>query len=218
MSFGLVNVPVKLYSAKSERPVRFHQLDGRNGARVRQKRVNELTGDEVDYADIVKGYEISKGNYVLITDDELAELAADATHRLDLECFVGLDEIDAQLVLAARLVEGKPAPHANAEPVLGFEADVAVRVPEAGAPHGGAVVLEGEVPVAGAVALEVRDLAFDPDLGEPALEELLDLSRQLGDGERARRLQQRVEHRDLTGHPALTPEDTEREPEFGSRS
>lgn len=94
ISFGLVNVPVKLYSAKSERPVRFNQIDGRNGARVRQKRVNEVTGEEVDYADIVKGYEVSKGNYITITDDELASLAVEATHRLDLECFVDLDEID----------------------------------------------------------------------------------------------------------------------------
>jgi len=94
ISFGLVNVPVKLYSAKSERPVRFNQLDARNGARIRQKRVNEVTGDEVDYADIVKGYEISKGTYVTIADDELAALESEATHRLDLECFVDLDEID----------------------------------------------------------------------------------------------------------------------------
>ena len=94
ISFGLVNVPVKLYSAKSERPVRFNQLDGRNGARIRQKRVNEVTGEEVEFGDIVKGYEISKGNYVTITDEELAALGTEATHRLDLECFVDLDEID----------------------------------------------------------------------------------------------------------------------------
>ena len=94
ISFGLVNVPVKLYSATSERPVRFNQLDGRNGARIRQKRVNEVTGEEVEFGDIVKGYEISKGNYVTITDEELAALGTEATHRLDLECFVDLDEID----------------------------------------------------------------------------------------------------------------------------
>src|SRR3954451_11254446 len=94
ISFGLVSVPVKLFSAKSERPVRFNQLDSRDMARIRQKRVNEVTGDEVEFADIVKGYEITKGNYVVVTDDELADLAEEATHRLDLECFVGLDEID----------------------------------------------------------------------------------------------------------------------------
>lgn len=114
ISFGLVNVPVKLFSAKSERPIRFHQLDSRNGARVRQKRVNELTGDEVEYADIVKGYEVTKGNYVLITDEDLAELGADATHRLDLECFVGLDEIDPIFYDGAFVVApaGAPKPYA----------------------------------------------------------------------------------------------------------
>jgi len=94
ISFGLVSIPVKLYSAVTERPVRFNQVDARNGARIRQKRVNEVTGEEIEYADIAKGYEISKDKYLIVTDDELTALAADATHRLDLECFVDLDEID----------------------------------------------------------------------------------------------------------------------------
>ena len=94
ISFGLVSIPVKLYSAVTERPVRFNQVDARDGARIRQKRVNEVTGEEIEYADIAKGYEISKGNYLIVTEDELTSLAADATHRLDLECFVDLDEID----------------------------------------------------------------------------------------------------------------------------
>ena len=104
ISFGLVNVPVKLYSAKSERPIRFNQLDARNGARIRQKRVNEVTGDEVEFGDIVKGYEVTKGTYVTITDEELAALGTEATHRLDLECFVGLDEIDPIFYDGAYLV------------------------------------------------------------------------------------------------------------------
>lgn len=104
ISFGLVNVPVKLYSAKSERPIRFNQLDSTNGARIRQKRVNEVTGEEVDFGDIVKGYEVSKGNYVTITDEELAALGTEATHRLDLECFVDLDEIDPIFFDGAYLV------------------------------------------------------------------------------------------------------------------
>jgi DNA end-binding protein Ku len=94
ISFGLVNIPVKLYSAISEKTVRFNQLDRRNGARVRQLRVNAETGEEVPWEDIVKGYEISKGTYIQITDDELAAFAPEITHTLDLECFVGLDEID----------------------------------------------------------------------------------------------------------------------------
>jgi len=94
ISFGLVNIPVKLYSAISEKSVRFNQIDRRNGARVRQQRINAETGDEVPYEEIVKGYEISKGSYVVVTDDDLAAFAPEATHTLDLECFVDLDAID----------------------------------------------------------------------------------------------------------------------------
>lgn len=94
ISFGLVNIPVKLYSAISEKNVRFNQLDRRNGARVKQQRVNAETGEEVGWDDIVKGYEVSKGNYIVMTDDELASFSPEATHTIDLECFVDLDEID----------------------------------------------------------------------------------------------------------------------------
>ena len=94
ISFGLVNIPVKLYSAISEKSVRFHQIDQRNGARVRQQRVNAVTGEEVPFGEIVKGYELSKDHYVTVSEDELAAFAPDATHTIDLECFVDLDEID----------------------------------------------------------------------------------------------------------------------------
>lgn len=94
ISFGLVNIPVKLYSAISEKSVRFNQLDKRNGARVRQLRINEIDGTEVPYDQIVKGYEISKGTYVTVDESEIADLLPEATHTIDLECFVGLDEID----------------------------------------------------------------------------------------------------------------------------
>jgi DNA end-binding protein Ku len=94
ISFGLVNIPVKLYSAISEKNVRFNQLDRRNGARVKMVRTNSETGDEVTWDDIVKGFEVSKGNYVLVTDDDLAAFAPEQSHSIDLECFVDLDEID----------------------------------------------------------------------------------------------------------------------------
>jgi DNA end-binding protein Ku len=70
ISFGLVSIPVKLFSAVSEQSVRFNQLDGRDHARVRQKRVNESTGEEVPYDEIVKGYELSSGSWVVVTDDD----------------------------------------------------------------------------------------------------------------------------------------------------
>ncbi len=94
INFGLISIPVKLYSAVSEKSVRFHQLDGRDGARVRQRRVNEVTGEEVEYSDIVKGYEISPDNYVVVSEEELAQFTSEATHSLALDCFVDLDEID----------------------------------------------------------------------------------------------------------------------------
>ncbi len=94
ISFGLVSVPVKLYSAVSRKSVRFNQLDGRTNARVKQKRVSALTGDEVPYDEIVKGYEISKDNYVVVTDDEMAALAPKASRTIDITDFVLQDEID----------------------------------------------------------------------------------------------------------------------------
>ena len=94
VSFGLVNVPVKLYSAVSEKGVKFHQIDRRSEARVRQKRVSEETGREVEYDDIVKGYEISKGRYVTLTDEDMQALEPESTRTIDLEAFVDLDAID----------------------------------------------------------------------------------------------------------------------------
>ena len=74
ISFGLVNVPIKLYSAVSKKTVRFHQLNGATGNRIQQKRVDPETGDEVNYEDIVKGYELTRDHYVLITPEELETL------------------------------------------------------------------------------------------------------------------------------------------------
>jgi DNA end-binding protein Ku len=94
ISFGLVNVPVKLYSATSPKTVRFHQVSAKTGARIRQKRVDPSTGDEVPYEEIVKGYEISPERYVLIDPEELEALDPKATKTVDIEDFVDLDEID----------------------------------------------------------------------------------------------------------------------------
>ncbi len=94
ISFGLVNVPVKLYSATSPKTVRFHQLSSKTGARIRQKRVDPTTDEEVPYEEIVKGYEITPDRYVLIEPEELDALDPKATHTIDIEEFVALDEID----------------------------------------------------------------------------------------------------------------------------
>ena len=94
ISFGLVNVPVKLYSATSSKDVRFHQLDGKSKSRIKQKRVSMATGEEVPYEDIVKAYEIAPDNYVTITPEELEALDPKATKTIDIEDFVDLDQID----------------------------------------------------------------------------------------------------------------------------
>ncbi|HEX2119774.1 MAG TPA: Ku protein [Acidimicrobiales bacterium] len=94
ISFGLVNVPVKLYSATSSKDVRFHQLDGKSKSRIKQKRVSMATGEEVPYEDIVKAYEIAPDNYVTIAPEELEALDPKATKTIDIEDFVDLDQID----------------------------------------------------------------------------------------------------------------------------
>src|SRR5436309_7868883 len=91
ISFGLVNVPVKLYSAVSKKTVRFNQLHAADGARVQQKRVCSLDGEEVEFEDVVKGYEISPDRYVVITPDELEALDPQKTRTIDIEDFVDLD-------------------------------------------------------------------------------------------------------------------------------
>ncbi len=94
ISFGLVNVPVKLYSATSPKSVRFHQLSSKTGARIRQKRVDPTTGEEVPFEDIVKGYELSPDRYVLIEPEELEALDPKATKTIDIEEFVEMSDID----------------------------------------------------------------------------------------------------------------------------
>src|SRR5436190_1930402 len=94
ISFGLVNVPVKLYSAVSRKSVRFHQLNSDTQSRIQQKRVDAQTGDEVPYERIVKGYEISPDRYVVIEPEELEALDPEKTRTIDILDFVEEDDID----------------------------------------------------------------------------------------------------------------------------
>jgi DNA end-binding protein Ku len=94
ISFGLVNVPVKLFSAVSRKTVRFNQLNAETGNRIQQKRVDPETGEEVGYDQIVKGYELTKDRYVVITPEELDALDPERTRTIDIEDFVDLEEID----------------------------------------------------------------------------------------------------------------------------
>jgi DNA end-binding protein Ku len=94
ISFGLVNVPVKLYSAVSRKTVRFHQINKVTGHRVAQKRVDSVTGEEVPYDDIIKGFELTKDHYVIVEPEELDAIAPEKTRAIDIEDFVDLEDID----------------------------------------------------------------------------------------------------------------------------
>src|SRR5918992_6025517 len=90
ISFGLVNVPVKMYSAIHEQDLHFRQFQEGTESRVRNKRVSEKTGKEVPYEKIVKGYEVSKGHYVMVTQKELESFNPRATRTVEIEDFVPL--------------------------------------------------------------------------------------------------------------------------------
>src|SRR2546426_2490222 len=94
ISFGLLNVPVKLYSAVSRKSVSFRELRQTDSSRIRHKRVSEADGEEVPYEEIVKGYEIAPEQYVVLTRDELEELDPKKTRAIEIQDFVDLDEID----------------------------------------------------------------------------------------------------------------------------
>ena len=94
LSFGLVNVPVKLYSATHEHEVSFHQFEKGTSSRIRYKRVNEDTGDQVDFDDIVKGAEIDDGKYVIITPEELESVEPGKSRTIDISDFVDAADID----------------------------------------------------------------------------------------------------------------------------
>ena len=94
ISFGLLNVPVKLYSAVSRKTIRFNDLRSSDGVRVRNRRVAEGTEEEVPYEEIVKGYEISPDRYVVMTREELAQLDPKKTRSIEIQDFVEIGEID----------------------------------------------------------------------------------------------------------------------------
>jgi len=94
ISFGLLNVPVKLYSAVSKQTVRFRELREGDGSRVKHKRVAESDGKEVPYEKIVKGYEYAPDQYVVLSRDELSDLEPQRTRAIEIQDFVDLDDID----------------------------------------------------------------------------------------------------------------------------
>lgn len=94
ISFGLVSIPITLYSAEKRFDLHFKLLDSRDKARIRYSRVNEVTGEEVPWDQIVKGYEYDDDKYVLIDDEEFKKVAVEATRTIEIEDFVAVDSID----------------------------------------------------------------------------------------------------------------------------
>lgn len=101
VSFGLVSIPVKLYTATSKKSVSFNQLDGRTGSRIKQKKVSALDGEEVPREEIVKGYEVSRDSYVIVDEDELANLMPKESRTIDISDFVEQADIDPVLYQSA---------------------------------------------------------------------------------------------------------------------
>ena len=114
ISFGLIAIPVKLFNAVSKKQVSFNQLDDRNMARIRLKKTNAETGEDVPDEHIVKGYEISKGRYVVVDPDELEPFIPTPTRAIELEEFVDLDEIDPKYFDSPYIV----APDKTAKPYV----------------------------------------------------------------------------------------------------
>ena len=110
--FGLISIPVKLFTAVRHKGVSFNQLDDRTMGRIRYQKVSEETGEEVPAEHIVKGFEISKGRYVIVDPDELEPFVPLATKTIDVEEFVDLDEIDPVYFETSYYV----APHLNPKP------------------------------------------------------------------------------------------------------
>ncbi len=98
VSFGLVNVPVKLYSATESHDVSFRQVHAKDGGRIKYQRVCSIDGEEIAYADIAKGYETEDGEMVILTDDDMADLPVTASREIAVEKFVPTDQIDPMLL------------------------------------------------------------------------------------------------------------------------
>jgi DNA end-binding protein Ku len=94
LTFGLVSVPVGLYPATADQTIHFHQLHRGTSNRIRYKKVDEATGEEIDAAEIVNGYDVGGGEYVVVTKEELKDVAPGRSETIEISDFVDLDQID----------------------------------------------------------------------------------------------------------------------------
>lgn len=105
VSFGLVSIAVKLYSATEEKDIRFHQVHRADGGRIRYKRTCQVCGEEVSYDDIAKGYDIGGGEMVILTDSDFADLPLSTSHAIDVLEFVPAEQVDPILYNKAYFLE-----------------------------------------------------------------------------------------------------------------
>ncbi len=105
VSFGLVSIGVKLYSATEEKDIRFHQVHRTDGGRIRYKRVCEVCGEEVTYDDIAKGFDLGGGEMVILTDDDFKELPLSTSRAIDVLEFVPAEQVDPILYNKAYYME-----------------------------------------------------------------------------------------------------------------
>ena len=105
VSFGLVNVPVRLFAATQENDIRFHQVHREDGGRIRYKRTCSVCGEEVDYTDIAKGYETSDGQLVILSDEDLDKLPVASSHEIDVVEFVPAAQVDPILFARSYYLE-----------------------------------------------------------------------------------------------------------------
>ena len=109
ISFGMVVIPVKLYSATEQRDVTFRQVHREDGGRIQFRRVCSIDGQEVPYSDVAKGYELPTGDVVILTDEDLAELPLSSAHRIDVLHFAPVGQVDEMLVNKSYYLEPEPA-------------------------------------------------------------------------------------------------------------
>jgi DNA end-binding protein Ku len=109
ITFGLITIPVGLYTAVEEKDFRFNQLHAKDNGRIRYKRICTVCGEEVPYDEIVKGYEFEKGNYVVFTEEEMEQIPAESIKAIDVVSFVPLDEIDPIYFQKAYYVAPEPS-------------------------------------------------------------------------------------------------------------
>ncbi len=173
ISFGLVAIPVKLFNAVNRKSVSFNQLDDRTMSRIRYRKVSDETGEEVPDEHIIKGYEVSKGRYVVVDPDELEPFIPSATKTVELEEFVDLAEIDPVYFDSAYYV----APDANPKPYV----LLARAMEEAGKVGIGRFVMRNKQHTAAIRAMDGRllmsTLAYADEVVNPeSIDELADIA------------------------------------------